>query len=121
MIEGIAILAIGAAILLYVEMKSNKKTIEQQDYKIRHLTGNLNEEDEKENQQLRDDYHFDKIVRQIKSADEYAEFIPDDIVEEQAKEKFKKLYGNDYKERNRSIYSSERFRLYIPSGQKNET
>ena len=33
MIEGIAILAIGAAILLYVEMKSNKKTIEQQDYK----------------------------------------------------------------------------------------
>ena len=99
MIEGIAILAIGSAILLYVEMKSNKKTIEQQDYKIRHLTGNLNEEDEKENQQLRDDYHFDKIVRQIKSADEYAEFIPDDIVEEQAKEKFKKLYGYDYKER----------------------
>lgn len=66
MIEGIAILAVGAAILLYAEMKSNRKTIEQQDYKIRHLTGNLNEEDERENQQLRDDYHFDKIVRQIK-------------------------------------------------------
>ena len=43
MIEGIAILAVGAAILLYAEMKSNRKTIEQQDYKIRpvsytHLT-----------------------------------------------------------------------------------
>ena len=73
MIEGIAILAVGAAILLYAEMKSNRKTIEQQDYRIRHLTGNLNEED--------------------------AEFIPDDIVEEQAKDKFKKLYGYDYKKR----------------------
>ncbi len=30
MIEGIAILAVGAAILLYAEMKSNRKTIEQQ-------------------------------------------------------------------------------------------
>ena len=51
MFEGIAIIAIGAAILLYAEMKSNKKTIEQQDYKIRHLTGNLNEEDKREKQQ----------------------------------------------------------------------
>ena len=59
MIEGIAILAVGAAILLYAEMKSNRKTIEQQDYRIRHLTSNLNEEDERENQQLRDDYHYD--------------------------------------------------------------
>ena len=99
MIEGIAILAVGAAILLYAEMKSNRKTIEQQDYRIRHLTSNLNEEDERENQQLRDDYHFDKIIRQIKSADEYAEFIPADIVEEQAKDKFKKLSGYDYKKR----------------------
>ena len=99
MIEGIAILAVGAAILLYAEMKSNRKTIEQQDYRIRHLTSNLNEEDEREYQQLSDDYHFDKIIRQIKSADEYAEFIPDDIVEEQAKDKFKKLYGYDYKKR----------------------
>lgn len=33
MIEAIAILAIGAAILLYAEMKSNKQTIERQDYK----------------------------------------------------------------------------------------
>lgn len=67
MIEAIAILAIGATILLYAEMKSNKKKIEEQDYQIRHLTGNLNKDDELENQQLRDDYHFDKIVRQIKA------------------------------------------------------
>ena len=99
MFEGIAIIAIGAAILLYAEMKSNKKTIEQQDYKMRHLTGNLNEEDKREKQQYVDDYHFDKIVRKIKSEDEYAEFIPDDMVEEQAKDKFKKLYGYDYKKR----------------------
>ena len=65
MFEGIAIIAIGAAILLYAEMKSNKKTIEQQDYKIRHLTGNLNEEDKREKQQYVDDYHFDKIVWKI--------------------------------------------------------
>lgn len=59
MIEAIAILAIGAAILLYAERQSNKKTIEELDYKIRHLTGNLNEDDKKENQQLLDDYHFE--------------------------------------------------------------
>ena len=59
MIEAIAILAIRAAILLYVERQSNKKTIEGQSYKIRHLTGNLNEDDKKEKQQLLDDYHFD--------------------------------------------------------------
>ena len=37
MIEGIAILAIGAVILLYAEKQSNKKTIEELSYKIRHL------------------------------------------------------------------------------------
>lgn len=47
MIEAIDILAIGAAILLYAERQSNKKTIEEQSYKIRHLTGNLNEDDKK--------------------------------------------------------------------------
>lgn len=66
MIEAIAILAIGAAILLYAERQSNKKTIEKQSYKIRHLTGNLNEDDKKENQQLLDDYHFEKIVRKVR-------------------------------------------------------
>ena len=81
MIEAIAILAIRAAILLYAESQSNKKTIEELNYKIRHLTGNLNEEDKKENKQLIDDYHFEKIVREMKAEDEYAEFEPDDIIE----------------------------------------
>ena len=85
MIEAIAILAIGAAILLYAERQSNKKTIEEQSYKIRHLTGNLNEDDKKENQQLLDDYHFEKIVRDLRSEDEYAQFEPDDVTEEKAK------------------------------------
>ena len=70
MIEAIAILAIGIAILLYAERQSNKKTIEEQSYKIRHLTGNLNEDDKRENQQLLDDYHYDRIIRQLKTEDE---------------------------------------------------
>lgn len=97
MIEAIAILAIGIAILLYAERQSNKKTIEEQSYKIRHLTGHLNEDDKRENQQLLDDYHYDRIIRQLKTEDEYAELTPDDIIEAKAKEKFKRLYGYDYK------------------------
>ncbi|MBB3702118.1 hypothetical protein [Alloprevotella rava] len=97
MIEAIAILAIGAAILLYAECQSNKKTIEELSYKIRHLTGNLNEDDKRENQQLLDDYHFDKIVRDLKSEDEYAQLEPDDVIEERARAKFKSLYGYEYR------------------------
>ncbi len=96
MIEAIAILAIGIAILLYAEVQSNKKTIEEQSYKIRHLMGNLNEDDKRENQQLIDDYHYNRIIRRMKTEDEYAEFTPDDIIEAKAKEKFKRLYGYDY-------------------------
>lgn len=97
MIEAIAILAIGAAILLYAECQSNKKTIEELSYKIRHLTGNLNEDDKRENQQFLDDYHFDKIVRDLKSEDEYAQLEPDDVIEERARAKFKSLYGYEYR------------------------
>lgn len=97
MIEAIAILAIGAAILLYAECQSNKKIIKEQSYKIRHLTGNLDEDDKKENQQLRDDYHFKKIVRDLRSEDEYAQFEPDDVIEERARAKFKSLYRYEYK------------------------
>ena len=97
MIEAIAILAIGAAILLYAERKSNKKTREEQSYKIRHLTGNLNEDDKRENQQLLDDYHFEKIVRELRSEDEYAQFEPDDVIEEKAR--VKNLYGYEYRKR----------------------
>lgn len=99
MLETIAILAIGAAILLYAERQSNKKTIEEQSYKIRHLTGSLNENDKRENQQLLDDYHFEKIVRQLRLGDEYAQFEPDDVIEEKAKAKFKSIYGYEYRKR----------------------
>jgi len=97
MIEAIAILAIGAAILLYAERQSNKKTIKEQSYKIRHLTGNLNEDDKRENQQLLDDYNFEKIVRGLRSEDEYAQFEPDEIIEEKARAKFKSIYGYEYR------------------------
>ena len=99
MIEAIAILAIEAAILLYAECQSNKKTIEEQSYKIRHLTGNLNEDDKRENQQLLDDYHFEKIVRKLRSEDEYAQFEPNDVIEEKARVKFKTIYGHEYRKR----------------------
>lgn len=99
MIEAIVILAIGAAILLYAECQSNKKTIEEQSYKIRHLTGNLNEDDKRENQQLLDDYHFEKIVRKLRSEDEYAQFEPNDVIEEKARVKFKTIYGHEYRKR----------------------
>ena len=95
MIEGIAILAIGAVILLYAEKQSNKKTIEE----LRHLTGNMNEDDKRKNQQLLDDYHFEKIVRELRSEDEYAQFEPDDIIEERAEAKFKSLYGYEYRKK----------------------
>lgn len=97
MIEVIAILAIGIAILLYAERQSNKKTIEEQSYKIGHLTDNLNGDDKRENQQLIDDYHFEKIVKELKSEDEYAQFEPDDVIEGKAKVKFKSLYGYEYR------------------------
>ena len=45
------------------------------------MTGNLNGNDKRENQQLLDDYHFEKIVRDLKSEDEYAQFEPDDVIE----------------------------------------
>lgn len=99
MIEAIAILAIGAAILLYAERQSNKKIIEEQSYKIRHLTDSLNENDKRENQQLLNDYHLEKIVRELRSEDEYAQFEPDDVIEEKAKVKFKKIYGYEYRKR----------------------
>lgn len=97
MIEVIAILAIGVAILLYAERQSNKKTIEEQSYKIRYLTGNLNEDDKRENLQLLDDYHFEKIVRELRLEDEYTQFESDNVIEDKAKIKFRKLYGYEYR------------------------
>ena len=48
-------------------------------------------------QQLLDDYHFEKIVRELRSEDEYAQFEPDDIIEEKARAKFKSMYGYEYR------------------------
>lgn len=98
MIEAIAIIAIGAVILLYAQRQSDKKTIEQQDYKLRRYEGRTNAEDEAEAKRLQDWYHFDKIIRQLRSEDEYSEFEPDEMIKERAKAKFRKIYGYEYKE-----------------------
>ena len=98
MIEAIAIIAIGALILLYAQRLSDKKTIEQQDYKLRRYEGRTNAEDEAEAHKLQDWYHFDKIMRQLRSEDEYSEFEPEEIIKERAKAKFHEIYGYEYKE-----------------------
>lgn len=98
MIEAIAIIAIGAVILLYAQRQSDKKTIEQQEYKLRRYEGRTNAEDKAEAKRLQDWYHFDKIMRQLRSEDEYSEFEPDEMIKERAKAKFRKIYGYEYKE-----------------------
>ncbi len=98
MIEGLFLIAIGALVLLYAQRQSDKKTIEQQDYKLRRLEGRTNADDETEAKRLQDWYHFDKIIRQLRSEDEYSEFESDEIIRERAKAKFRQLYGYEYKE-----------------------
>jgi len=98
MIEAIAIIAIGAVILLYAQRQSDKKTIEQQDYKLRRYEGRKSVEDDAEAKIIQDWYHFDKIIRQLRSEDEYSDFEPADTIKERAKVKFKQIYGYEYKE-----------------------
>ena len=98
MIEGLFIIAIGALILFYAQRQSDKKTIEQQEDKIRRYEGRTNAKDEAEAKKLQDWYHFDKIIRQLRSEDEYSEFEPEEVIKERAKAKFRKIYGYEYKE-----------------------
>ncbi len=99
MIEGLFIIAIGALILLYAQRQSDKKTIEQQDYKLRRYEGLTNAEDEAEAQKSQDWYHFDKIMRQLRSEDEYSKYESEEIIKERAKVKFRQIYGYEYKEK----------------------
>lgn len=85
MIEGFLVLALLMLVLLYAERKSNRETIERQNYRIRHLTGDLNREDEEENKNIQDNYDFEKILRLVKAEN----FILDDIIDE-AKSRFEK-------------------------------
>lgn len=96
MIEGLFILAIGAIILLWVDRKSMKEIINRQEYQIRHITRRFNDDDKHEMKQLRDDYHYEKIIRQIMLEDEYAYLTPDDIVYENANNRFFEIYGYKY-------------------------
>ena len=65
---------------------------------LRRIEGRTNADDETEAKKLQDWYHFDKIIRQLRSEDEYSEFEPDEIIRERAKAKFRQLYGYEYKE-----------------------
>ena len=94
---GLFIIAIGALVLLYAQRQSDKKTIEQKGYKLRRYERRTNAEDEAEAKRLHDWYHFDKIMRQLRSEDEYSQYGPDDIIEERAKAKCKQIYGYEYK------------------------
>ena len=97
MIEALFILAIGAIILLWVDRKSMKEIINRQGAQIRQQRGIRNEEDEKESKQRLDDYHYEKIIRQIILEDEYTCLMPlDEIVYEKANILFYKKYGYNY-------------------------
>lgn len=98
MIEAFAIIAIVVSILLYAQRQSDKKTIEQQDYKLRRYEGRTNAEDEAEAKKLQDWYHFDKIIRQLRSEDEYSQFEPEQVIKDRAKAKFRQIYGYEYQE-----------------------
>ena len=98
MIVGLFIIAIGALVLLYAQRQSDKKTIEQQEDKNRRYEGQTNAKDEAEAKKLQDWYHFDKIIRQLRSEDEYSEFEPEEIIKQRAKAKFRQIYGYEYKE-----------------------
>ena len=44
-------------------------------------------------------YTDEKIVRELRSEDEYAQFEPNDVIEEKARAKFKTMYGYEYRKR----------------------
>lgn len=95
MIEAIAILAIGAAMLLYAEMKSNKETIKEQSRRIRHLTGNQNEEDKLESKNLLEVHHFNMILYKVQNDNDFKWFDKDIQIEE-AKRLFENKYGHKF-------------------------
>lgn len=97
MIEGFLVLALLMLVLLYAERKSNRETIERQNYRIRHLTGDLNREDEEENKNIQDNYNFEKILRLVKAENNFKGFILDDIIDE-AKSRFEKEYGYEFRD-----------------------
>lgn len=97
MIESLLILAIGAIILLWVDRNSMKEIINKQSAQIRRLTGVHNEEDKKESKQIQDDYHYEKIIRQIILENEYTCLMPlNEVVYEKANTRFYEIYGYKY-------------------------
>lgn len=97
MIESLLILAIGTIILLWADRKSMKEIINKQSAQIRQLTGVRNEEDEKEIKQNLDNYHYEKIIRQIVLEDEHTRLKPiDETIYEKANYLFYKIYGYKY-------------------------
>ena len=98
MIESLLILAIGAIILLWVDRNSMKEIINKQSAQIRQLTGVRNEEDEKESKQIQDDYHYEKIIRQIVLEDECTCLMsPNELDYKKANIRFYEKYGYKYK------------------------
>lgn len=92
MIFALLIIAIGALLLLHTDRQAQKKIIEQKNYHIRHLTGNLNESDLEEKKNLLDDYHFGQILRALKEEYHLPSFGNDFFMPEALME-FKRKYG----------------------------
>lgn len=97
MIEALFILAIGAIILLWIDRNDMKEIINKQSTQIKNYTGIRNKKDELESKQNLDNYHYEKIIRQIVLEDEHTRLKPiDETIYEKANYLFYKIYGYKY-------------------------
>lgn len=97
MIEALFILAIGAIILLWIDKNDMKEIINKQSTQIKNYTGIRNKKDELESKQNLDNYHYEKIIRQIVLEDEHTRLKPiDETIYEKANYLFYKIYGYKY-------------------------
>lgn len=95
MIEALLVIAIGVIIAFYLQRKDDKGIIEKQDYQLRHLTGNLNKEDEQENKNLLEDHHFKMILYKVQNDNDF-KWLDKDIQIEEAKRLFESKYGHKF-------------------------
>lgn len=97
MIEALFIFAIGAIILLWIDRNDMKEIINKQSTQIKNYTGIRNKKDELESKQNLDNYHYEKIIRQIVLEDEHTRLKPiDETIYEKANYLFYKIYGYKY-------------------------
>lgn len=98
MVESLLVVALLALGLVWINSKSKDKEIERLNYRERHRTGNLNEDDKREIQYLRDSFHFRTIYREVKEDDmkNLDGYFDGEFVLKRAKQNFKEKYGYEF-------------------------